>query len=282
MNLSPATFNDLRKVIHNVCGLVVSDDKEYLVRDRLEGLIRQRGMTGFDELCERLQRRPEDSLVSAVIDAVTTQETSFFRDPHVFDVLAREIFPRLVKQGTQLHRPVRILSAGTSTGQEAYSLAILACEATRELGSTTPNSLFSILAGDVSLHALERAKAGVYDQREIARGLTATQIQRYFNSVETKFRASESIRKLIEFRRINLADSFTALGEFELICCRNVMIYFDDRTRRRICQQFHQMLANDGWLLLGTAESLYGISADFVSVLIGNVIVYQKARPPGS
>jgi len=283
MNLSRSTFEALCKSIHQICGLVLSHDKEYLIRNRLEGLIRRRGLTGFDDLCQRLQRQGDASLTSEVIDAVTTQETSFFRDPHVFEVLAREIFPRLASTGVQQRRRPRILSAGVSTGQEAYSLAMLAREVTSGQGGTAESSLpVSILGGDISVQALQTAAAGVYDQREVARGLSPAQVQSYFQPDGGKFRVREPIRKLVEFQRLNLTESFTTLGTFDLICCRNVMIYFDEPTRRHICGQFHRLLGDDGWLLLGTAENLYGISTDFVSVPLGQALIYRKSKGAAS
>ncbi len=278
MHLSRPTFDGLRNAIYQSCGLVVGDDKEYLIRDRLEGVIERRGLKSFEELCDRLVRRVDEDLTAAVIDAVTTQETSFFRDRHVFDALAREIFPRLAAASRQPQRRVRILSAGVSTGQEAYSLAILAHEATLgEPDDATRNNAFSILGTDISAAAIQIAAAGVYDQREIARGISEGQAMRYFDTHETKYRVREPIRRFAEFRRANLAQSITHLGTFDLICCRNVMIYFDEPTRKQICRQFHQMLAEDGWLLLGAAENVYGISTDFVSMPLGEALIYRKS-----
>ena len=188
------------------------------------------------------------------------------------------MFPRLVEASLQPGRRVRILSAGASTGQEAYSLAILTYEATldRNRLATSVNP-FSIVGIDISAAAIRIATAGEYDGRELARGVSEAQMRRYFEPHGTKYRVRESIRKLVEFRRVNLSQTFDHLGTFDLICCRNVMIYFDDSTRQRICSQFHRMLADGGWLLLGTAENVYGISTDFVSSPLGDSLIYRKA-----
>ena len=277
MHLSPATFNELRRAIHSLCGLVISDDKEYLIRDRLGPLVTARGLTSFDELCRQLQTRPDDRLVEAVIDAVTTRETSFFRDPHVFQSLRSDIFPRLAAEVTPLGRPIRIWSAGTSNGQEAYSLAMLA----REYGAaaaagTVRQASFSILASDISRESMRLARAGEYDAREVARGVSSARIAQFFQRDSTRFRLIPSVRDLIDFRQVNLCHSLGGLGSFDLICCRNVLIYFDAPTRQRICQQFHALLREQGWLLLGTAENLYGIATNFASVRVGDALLYRK------
>ena len=277
MHLSPATFNELRRAIHSLCGLVVSEDKEYLIRDRLAPVIAARGLTSFDELCRQLQVRPDDRLVEAVIDAVTIRETSFFRDPHVFQALRSDIFPRLAAEVSPLGRPIRIWSAGTSSGQEAYSLAMLAREygAASGTGSARPAS-FSILASDISRAAMRVARVAEYDAREIARGVSSSRIAQFFRSDSTRFRLIPSVRDLVDFRQVNLCHSFVGLGSFDLICCRNVLIYFDAATRQRICQQFHAILRENGWLLLGTAENLYGIATNFESVRLGEAQLYRK------
>ena len=277
MHLSPATFNELRRAIHSLCGLVISEDKEYLIRDRLGPVIAARGLTSFEELCRQLQGRPNDRLVEVVIDAVTTRETSFFRDPHVFQSLRSDIFPRLAAEVTPLGRPIRIWSAGTSNGQEAYSLAMLAREygATSGTGSARPAS-FTILASDISREAMRVARGGKYDARDVARGVSSTRIAQFFQNDSTSFRLIPSVRDLVDFRQVNLCHSLVGLGSFDLICCRNVLIYFDAATRQRICQQFHALLREQGWLLLGTAENLYGIATNFESVRFGDALFYRK------
>ena len=282
MHLTRATFDGLRKVVYQHCGLVVPDDKEYLIRDRLGAVIRQRSLNSFDDLCERLLRGGEATLIEAVIDAVTTQETSFFRDAPVFDSLAAEVFPQLAAGARAASGRVRIWSAGVSTGQEAYSLAILAQEfLAGGRGVKLPGTAFSILGSDISADALHKAQAGVYEARDVARGLSPARVRQYFEHNAGSYRVGAATGRLVEFRRVNLASvnqaqSIAPLGVFDLICCRNVLIYFDPPTRERICRQFHAMLADGGRLLLGSAENLYGISDDFVSHPLGQALVYRK------
>lgn len=281
MELSPATFEQLRRTIHGLCGLVVTPDKEYLIRDRLGPLLVDRGWKSFEELCLRLQAGGDERCVEAVIDAVTTRETSFFRDPHVYQALLTELFPRLVAELQPPGRPIRIWSAGTANGQEAYSLAILAQEyvqATAPVSGRLPG--FSILASDISAAALRVAQAGQYEARDLARGISESRKARYFDPAGTAFRVRPALRKLVEFRQVNLCQPLAGLGMFDLICCRNVLIYFDVVARQRICQQFHGALRDGGWLLLGTAENLYGIATNFESVKLGEALVYRKVPGP--
>lgn len=278
MQLTPATFDQLRGAIQKACGLVISDDKEYLVRDRLAPLIADRKLESFENLGRRLQAGFDDQLLEAVVDAVTTRETSFFRDPHVFQSLLADVFPRLVAELTPPGRAIRIWSAGTANGQEAYSLAMLANEyLASNRRSDMPGLSFSICATDISRAALRVAEAGVYDAREMARGVDATRATRFFQREGKKFRAVPALRSLIEFRQVNLCNSLTAMGAFDLICCRNVLIYFDIPTRQRICRQFQNQLRENGWLLLGAAENLYGLQTEFESVRAGDSLFYRKS-----
>lgn len=278
MQLSTATFHELRRAIHGLCGLVVSEEKEYLIRDRLGPLIAARGMTSFEELCRRLQAAPDEVLIEAVIDAVTTHETSFFRDPHVFQALSSELFPLLASEAAPSGRPIRLWSAGTSQGQEAYSLAMLAQELAFLRGSPgRPAAPCSVVASDISRAALRAARSGQYDARDVARGLSAARLARFFQSDGSKYIVRPEVRQLVDFRHLNLCNSLAGVGTFDLICCRNVLIYFDLATRQRICQQFQAALRDGGWLLLGTAENLYGISASFESVRLAGSLFYRKA-----
>ncbi len=287
MHLSHATFDELRGVIHRLCGLVIPDDKVYLVRHRLEPIVCAHGCRDFHELAVALRSAPTPVLTDAIVEAITTSETSFFRDGHPFETIRQHILPpleetiRLRKQQSpgQKGPRVRLWCAGASTGQEPYSLAMLVCDyaAARRQQGLSPND-FEILATDVSAKVLAAAAAGEYAERDLARGLTARQIQRYFHKTARGWTVEEKVRKLVVFRRVNLIRPLTGLGIFDLIVCRNVMIYFDDTTRQRLCRQFADLLAADGFLLLGSAENLYGVSDQFASLCFGPTLVYRKKR----
>jgi len=284
MELSRAAFDSLRREIRRLCGIVLSEDKEYLVRHRLEPVVRLAGCRGFQEFCERLAQGGSVHLREAVIEAITTQETSFFRDHHPFDALRRQILPDLWRTatpgGSRVRGPIRIWCAATATGQEAYSLAILILElaAGRSVPGARPED-FSILATDISARALATAKAGAYERRQLERGLTPAQIHHYFEHCGEHWVARPALRKLVEFRRVNLVEPFPGLGTFDLILCRNVLIYFHEDARRSICGRFFEMLPIGGWLLLGSAENLYGVRGQFTSVHLGDTMTYRKSPP---
>jgi chemotaxis protein methyltransferase CheR len=282
MDLPPAVFEELCRLVHRLCGLVIAEDKAYLVRHRLEGVVRAGGCRDFRDFAERLRGPQGVTLHEPIVEAITTAETSFFRDGHPFETFRRHLLPRLAERARA--RPpdhsgprVRLWCAGAATGQEPYSLAMVLHDF---LGTTAPDGLgerdFRLLATDVSAKVLATAAAGVYAERDLARGLTAGQVGRYFERHGEAWVVREPIRRLVEFRRFNLLQSASALGSFDAIFCRNVLIYFDDATRRQLCEQFHARLLEGGWLVLGAAENLYGIGTRFESVRLGKTMLYQK------
>ncbi|MFN5745844.1 MAG: CheR family methyltransferase [Methylococcaceae bacterium] len=276
MELTDATYETLRAVIHQLCGLALLDDRKYLIRDRLGRVLQRHALNGFDELALRLMTGQEGGLETEVVDTILTGETSFLRDPHVFAALAEEVLPDIVRRLEQPGRPLRIFSAGVSTGQEAYSLAMVAQE--HFSGQALPGGeMFSIRATDISARALSVASAGIYHARDLERGLDADRRGRYFDAVGDRFKVKASLRERIAFSRLNFMDPLPLSDRFDLICCRNVMIYFDEALRRQLCQQFHRLLQPQGWLVLGAAENLYGLSADYRSVQLGrNVLCYRR------
>ena len=279
MELAPKTFDELRRLVHGLCGLVIPEEKAYLVRHRLEPLVRARDCRVSEDLAAALRRPEGGSLQEAILEAITTQETSFFRDRHLFETFRSQVLPELAKAARPLGdppRPLRIWVAGVATGQEAYSLAMvlydfLLVNPGCSLASTP------IEASDISAALIRCAAEATYAAWEVKRGLSPDQEIRYFERVADQWRVREPIRRLVNFRRVNLIQPFTGLGRFEAIFCRNVLIYFDVATRRRICEQFHQMLADGGWLVLGAAENLYGVFDGFESLRLGDTLLFRKA-----
>jgi chemotaxis protein methyltransferase CheR len=204
-----------------------------------------------------------------VVEAMVTHETSFFRDPQVWEALARGVLPRLLAR----EGPIRLWSAGTATGQEAYSLAMLM----RELTDAKSAERCSILATDISEAAVRIGTAGEYEPRELARGVSPQRRQRFFFEHQRRWRVNEELRRMIEFRRLNLAMQLPPLGRFHLICCRNLLIYFNLETRVALAEQLNGLLADGGWLLLGSAENLYGVSERFASEMVEGALIYRKA-----
>jgi len=283
MDVSPRDFRDIQTLVRSLCGLVLTDDKTYLVRTRLESVVQAHGFATFSEYLGRLQEFSANLMRDELVEALTTGETSFNRDTHPFEEFRRRILPGLadtIRRRREALYPVplaRLWSAGCSTGQEPYSIAMAIQDfvtANPAIGVRTEH--FPILATDVSAKSLNLARQGRYPEREIDRGLDREQRFRYLNQQGNFWTVKDEIRRLIDFRRLNFIDRVANLGPFEVIFCRNVMIYFDVPTRQRLCDQFHQLLAPGGILILGAAESLYGLNTGFLSEQIGGTVVHRK------
>jgi chemotaxis protein methyltransferase CheR len=282
VDLSRTEFEQLRGLVHQLCGLAVAEEKTYLLRHRLGPVARSAGCANFADFLRKLAGPEGASLREPIIEAVTTSETSFFRDRHPFDAFRHTILPEL---GAVLRRrrlglqtaPARLWCAGVATGQEAYSLAMLIDDYLRAAaGSDLRPRDFAILATDISTRVLDVARAGCYSEREVARGVQPEWIGRYFRRVGESLVIDAGLRKIVEFRKVNLMDNFTGLGMVDVIFCRNVLIYFDEAARRRTCERFADMLPPGGVLVLGTVENLYGVSSRFASERIGPTLVYRR------
>jgi chemotaxis protein methyltransferase CheR len=284
LQLSQQDFEDLRGYIHKLCGLYLHEDKKYLVLQRLEDLVVDCGCADFREFARTLAHSPTHELHERIIAAITTNETSFFRDAHPFQSFQTHVLPKLAakikahkQQGEARGPVVRIWSAGASTGQEPYSLAMLVHEYARAnhyFGVTAQD--FSILATDISSRVLDRARSGLFNDVEVGRGLSPERRERYFTREGSQWRLSEELRRLVEFQRMNLVEPFSMFCRFDVIFCRNVLIYFDEATKRQIIDGFHRKLNPLGYLVLGSAENLYALTDKFQSVMVGESILYQK------
>ncbi|WP_373651844.1 protein-glutamate O-methyltransferase CheR [Schlesneria sp. DSM 10557] len=283
MEVSTQEFRDVQTLVRSLCGLVLTDDKTYLVKTRLEPVVTAHGCASFGDYLGRLQQLGAGAMRDELVEALTTGETSFNRDAHVFDEFRRRILSRVAEslrrrreQGTRV--PVaRIWSAGCSTGQEPYSLAMIIHEylsANVALGLKVEQ--LPILATDVSAKSLTTAKEGRYLERDLDRGVTPEQRRRYFQQQGAHWTINPQLKKMIEFRQMNFLNPMPDIGPFELIFCRNVMIYFDTPTRQKLCEQFHKLLVPGGLLILGAAESLYGLTTSLVSESFGSTTVYRK------
>jgi len=285
MELSPQEFDLLSHYIHSLCGIVISESKSYLIRQRLEPVVQAAGCKSFGEFYDMVRQSRLPEIEQQIIDAITTNETFFFRDGHPFITFKEHILPEL---GTLVRRrkarhvsrkgpTVSLWSAGSSTGQEPYSLGMLIHEyalANRHLNIYKED--FGILATDVSSACLSRAMAGEYTEMEIKRGLSADRMAGYFRKNEKRWVIDSHIREMIEFRQINLIKPFSGLGGFDVILCRNVLIYFDNTTRKRMVNQLYDMLSDGGFLLLGATENLYAITDTFESIHYGKTLLYRK------
>lgn len=287
MELTQQVFDQFREWIYDVCGIHLQAEKQYLVRQRLGGLVTSEGCRSFGEFYRKLKYSPDAALTSRVIAAITTNETYFFRDQHPFDTFSQHLLPELAERIRERkgsgRRPVaRIWSAGASTGQEAYSMAILIQEfcAGPKAGGVRPEE-FEILGTDISKPALLRAEGGEYADLEVSRGLSPLRRDRYFEKIKDNcWQLKKEIRNRVRFRQMNFIEDFTVLGLFDLILCRNVLIYFDDSTKQKIFEKFARMLEPEAMLMLGASENIYGVTDQFASTRKGMTTLYRKLDGP--
>jgi chemotaxis protein methyltransferase CheR len=260
-------YRFLQERVYSQTGIVLDGDKHYLFESRLMPIVRQLGLGSINDLCALLHATRETEVVRQVVEAMTTNETYFFRDPTHYEAIRTVLLPRL-KEERRDTRKLRFWSAAASTGQEAYSLAMLLLES----GLTDWN--VQILGTDYSSQVLERARSGKYRQIEVNRGLPASLVVKHFRRSGVDWQLSEPVRRMARFETIDLRQSMRALGPFDLVFCRNVMIYFDTETKKKILRELHGTLFRGGWLLLGGAETAFGVEEWFERKIVGRAIVY--------
>ena len=254
--MTPIDYEFLRKLLKERSGLDLSADKQYLVESRLIPLARRAGLPGIAELVAKI-KAGSAALTSEVVEAMTTNETFFFRDKIPFDHLRESILPALV-QARASRRSLRIWCAASSTGQEPYSIAMCVKEFAGLAGWRV-----EIVATDLSQEVLEKSKAGIYSQFEVQRGLPIQMLVKYFTQTGELWQLKPDLRAMVQHRQLNLLQDFSQLGTFDVIFCRNVLIYFDQDTKVAVFDRLARMLEADGVLLLGAAESVVGISDAF-------------------
>ena len=286
MELTSQDFANLSKFVYKKCGIVVKKEKTYLIQQRLSPIVIAEGCKSFDEFYLKISKGCNNNLHDQIIVAITTNETSFFRDNHPFETFKKDVLPQIEKVILERKSKVpqrkgakiRLWCAASSTGQEPYCIAMIIYEyvqMVKSKGITIED--FEILATDISSKVLGQAIAGEFNEYEVLRGLPAAYKNRYFaKGSDGLWVIDEKIRDLVEFRRLNLMERFTMLGGFDIIFCRNVLIYFDDDAKRKILDQFFSMLSDDGYLFLGATESVYGLTDMFKSVRTNSTILYKK------
>jgi chemotaxis protein methyltransferase CheR len=259
--MTPADFSTLAQIVKQHSGLVLTPEKSYLLEARLAPVARQWNLATVEELASRLRMRPDDALIRAVNEAMTTNETFFFRDTKPFDLLRNIMLPQVIA-ARGMKRSLRIWSAASSAGQEAYSIAMLLHERAAELGSWR----IEIVGTDLSNEMVTRARAGVYSQFEVQRGLPAKYLIKYFKQAPGGWQISDTLKQMVQFKTLNLLGSLSSLGQFDIVFCRNVLIYFDLPTKSRVLQAIAAQTASDGFLVLGGAETILGVSDRFRAV----------------
>ena len=251
-------FDYLRALLKERSGLVLAPEKQYLAESRLLPLVRRHGMETLDELVATLKARSAPALVSEVVDAMTTNETLFFRDKVPFEHLRDVILPSLIAARAREKR-IRIWCAAASTGQEPYSIAMTV----KEMGAVLADYRVEIVATDLVGDVLERAKAGTYSQFEVQRGLPIQMLMKYFTQTGETWQIAPELQRMVHFRTLNLLNDFSPLGRFDLVFCRNVLIYFDQPCKIRVLERLAQQMPDDGFLVLGAAETVVGLTEAF-------------------
>ncbi len=269
--VSPEAYRGFQQFLEESCGIVLGDNRHYLVSSRLHRVMQDNKLASLEELLVQLRRSPNSGLREVVIDAMTTNETFWFRDVYPFEVLKSRIYPELAKT---VRGPVRIWSAACSSGQEAYSISIV----TQEWRMSNPGALMGdvqIIGTDISPSVLRQAKEGRYDEAAIRRGVSTERQQRYFRKVADEWEVRPEIKARAAFREVNLLANYSLLGRFDVIFCRNVLIYFSNELKRDIIGRMSKVLNPGGYLFLGSSESISAHSDAFEMVRCNPGVVYR-------
>lgn len=254
--MTPADLTFLARFLKERSGLIIGEDKRYLVDSRLGPVARKAGLASIGELIGKLMRGGDTALAQSVVEAMTTNESFFFRDGTPFTQFTDVVLPQLIAaRATQ--RKIRIWCAACSTGQEPYSLAMLLEQRAAQLAGWTVEIVATDLASDI----LERARNGLFTQFEVQRGLPVRMLVEHFAQEGDQWRISPKLRNRIQFRTLNLLRDFSPLGAFDVVFCRNVLIYFDEATKSDVVRRIARQMPSDGYLVLGAAETVMGMTA---------------------
>lgn len=268
--ISPQEYQAFRSFLEQACGIVLGENKQYLVTSRLTRLMSELGLQSFGDLMKKINI--DSQLRHRIMDAMTTNETSWFRDVYPFDILKEKILPEIAKlQPTQL----KIWSAACSTGQEPYSLSMTVQEYLLSKPGSLAANIVQIIGTDISPSVLSYAREGIYEDSAVQRGLSEERKARYFRSVNGGWKVIDDLKKRITFRELNLMQSYTLLGKFDVIYCRNVLIYFSAQLKRDILARMAKSLNPGGYLILGGSESISNYSEDYEMIRWKNGVIYQ-------
>jgi chemotaxis protein methyltransferase CheR len=259
--VTPLDYDFLRKLLKERSGLTLSTDKQYLVESRLLPVARKVGLAGLGDLVARLKGPGVDALTVEVVEAMTTNESFFFRDKIPFDHFRQSIMPALIA-ARAAQRRIRIWCAAASTGQEPYSLAMCL----KEMADKIVGWRIEIIATDLSREVLDKAKGGTYSQFEVQRGLPIQMLVKYFKQVGEMWQIAPEIRAMVQYRPFNLLHDLSPLGRFDVVFCRNVLIYFDQHTKIAVLDRLSRQTEADGYLVLGAAETVVGLTDRFKTV----------------
>ncbi len=271
MQSSASAFNYLRSFVHRNAGIKLSEDKQYLIETRLRSVVEAESLGSLDALVQVLSKRVKPTLEAQVIEALTTNETSFFRDGHPFRTIQKKLLPELI-EAARPRKQLRIWSAACSTGQEPYTLAMILDAHFPELADWK----VEILATDINQQVLERAKQGVFTQLEVGRGLPAIYLAKYFKRAGARWKLQSKIAEKVRFRALNLTNPWPSGPKFDMILIRNVLIYFDEPTKQRVLERACARLKPMGLLVLGAAENGQARSLPLSRVDYERTTVYKS------
>ncbi len=271
MTLATGEIDLVRQIVLERAGIALTADQGYRVEARLEALARREGIGTTSEVVDRVRRRADQSLTDRLVESLTTNETSFFRDPPLFDALAKEMLPGLILARTRT-RELSIWSAASSTGQEAYTVAILL----REKFPSIRDWKVTVIGTDLSDEVLARAREGRFSPIEANRGMPAALLIRYFTKVGVDWQVKPEVRAMVQFQKLNLVGTWPALPVFDIVFLRNVLIYFSVATKQQVIRHVRTHLARDGYLLLGAAETLYTVDDSFERIQWNKAAAYRR------
>jgi chemotaxis protein methyltransferase CheR len=278
MKLASTEVASVAGLVMDLCGILLDESKGYLIESRLAPIAQQHGLGSYTELVHKARTSYDKPLLKQIINAITTNETLFFRDDSPFDALQHKALPELIdsKAKTPFPKRLRIWSAACSTGQEPYSIAMTLHELIPDIHSWDVN----ILATDICDAAVEQASSGTYTAFEVERGMKANYLERYLVRHQNNWKVRDELRALISFQHLNLMSPFTGMGPFDIVFCRNVAIYFTPEGRRDVFKRISQTLTRDGYLFVGCAESLADLGPQFTPHHHCRGMFYRPNLPP--
>ncbi|MCP4340265.1 MAG: protein-glutamate O-methyltransferase CheR [Desulfobulbaceae bacterium] len=275
IKIAPAELKLISQYIQAITGIYLDQSKSYLFETRLSSIAETHGCKSYQELHNKARQDPSKKIEKEIIDAITTNETLFFRDKSPFELLQHKILPEIIDARSakpSLKTKIKIWSAASSTGQELYSIAIVI----NELLKGSSDYSFTLSGTDISDAAVAQASYGKYNRFEIERGLDRKYLQKYFTLFGDSWKIKDEIRAMANFRKLNLLEPFTNLGKFDIIFCRNVAIYFTLADRKKLFNKLADSLSDDGYLVIGSTESLTGVCSRFVPKRHLRSIFYKK------
>ena len=270
--ITPQDYETLRKILQENSGHALSPGKEYLIERRLGPVASSLSFPDIASMVRHVRMSPDRRTIGLICEAMTTNESLFFRDQKPFDILRERLIPELLERRKR-ERRIRIWSAAASTGQEAYSIAMVLAEHFPQLESWDVR----ILGTDYSRSVVERARTGIFNHFEVQRGLPVMMLMKHFTQVEEGWKVSDRLRRGLEFREGNLLENFRHLGPFDLVFCRNVLIYFDAQTKADVLSRMVDVMAPDGHLFLGASETVFGLCENLRAVDGVSTTLYRRA-----